>query len=153
MADDLSRLDAVEQAALVRRGEATPRELVDAAIARIEEVDPTVQAVLHRRFEQAQREASSDALPAGPFRGVPILLKDLGAQAAGEPYHAGMRALRDADWREPEDSYFTAKLRRAGFVVLGRTLLADPVWPLRAAKALRAEGVKWPVQYERSDIF
>lgn len=42
---------------------------------------------------------------------------------------------------------------RADFVVLGRTLLADPVWPLRAAKALRAEGVKWPVQYERSDIF
>jgi len=42
---------------------------------------------------------------------------------------------------------------RADFVVLGPTLLADPVWPLRAAKALRAEGVKWPVQYERSDIF
>lgn len=42
---------------------------------------------------------------------------------------------------------------RADIVVLGRTLLADPVWPLRAAKALRADGVKWPVQYERSDIF
>lgn len=42
---------------------------------------------------------------------------------------------------------------RADLVVLGRTLLADPVWPLRAAKALRAEAVKWPVQYERSDIF
>lgn len=42
---------------------------------------------------------------------------------------------------------------RADIVVLGRTLLADPVWPLRAAKALKAEGVKWPVQYERADIF
>ncbi|MCW5770590.1 MAG: NADH:flavin oxidoreductase/NADH oxidase [Rhodospirillaceae bacterium] len=42
---------------------------------------------------------------------------------------------------------------RADIVVLGRTLLADPVWPLRAAKALRAANVKWPVQYERSDIF
>ena len=42
---------------------------------------------------------------------------------------------------------------RADIVVLGRTLLADPVWPLRAAKALKAAGVKWPVQYERADIF
>lgn len=42
---------------------------------------------------------------------------------------------------------------RADIVVLGRTLLADPVWPLRAAKALKAANVKWPVQYERSDIF
>lgn len=42
---------------------------------------------------------------------------------------------------------------RADIVVLGRTLLGDPVWPLRAAKALRAQGVRWPVQYERADIF
>jgi 2,4-dienoyl-CoA reductase-like NADH-dependent reductase (Old Yellow Enzyme family) len=42
---------------------------------------------------------------------------------------------------------------RADIVVLGRTLLADPVWPLRAAKALGAANVKWPVQYERADIF
>lgn len=121
MADDLSRLDAVGQAALVRSGAASPRELVDAAIARIEAVDREVEAVLHPRFERAREEASSSALPQGPFRGVPILLKDLGAQAAGEPYHAGMRALRDADWREKEDSHFTAKLRAAGFVILGRT--------------------------------
>src|SRR5262249_9671895 len=42
---------------------------------------------------------------------------------------------------------------RADIVVLGRTLLADPIWPLRAAKALKATNVKWPVQYERADIF
>lgn len=41
----------------------------------------------------------------------------------------------------------------ADLVVLGRTLLADPVWPLRAAHALRAQNVQWPVQYERSNIF
>lgn len=41
----------------------------------------------------------------------------------------------------------------ADIVILGRTLLADPVWPLRAAKQLRAKSVAWPVQYERSDIF
>ncbi len=42
---------------------------------------------------------------------------------------------------------------RADIVVLGRTLLADPLWPLRAAKALRAANVRWPVQYERADVF
>ena len=42
---------------------------------------------------------------------------------------------------------------RADLVVLGRTLLGDPMWPLRAAKALKARNVKWPVQYERADIF
>ena len=42
---------------------------------------------------------------------------------------------------------------QADLVILGRTLLADPVWPLRAAKELKAGTVKWPVQYERSNIF
>jgi len=42
---------------------------------------------------------------------------------------------------------------RADLVVMGRTLLADPVWPLRAAKQLRATNAPWPVQYERSNIF
>jgi 2,4-dienoyl-CoA reductase-like NADH-dependent reductase (Old Yellow Enzyme family) len=42
---------------------------------------------------------------------------------------------------------------RADLVVLGRTLLADPYWPLHAATKLRAENIDWPVQYERSDIF
>jgi len=42
---------------------------------------------------------------------------------------------------------------RADLVVMGRTLLADPVWPLRAAKQLRAANAPWPIQYERSNIF
>jgi 2,4-dienoyl-CoA reductase-like NADH-dependent reductase (Old Yellow Enzyme family) len=41
----------------------------------------------------------------------------------------------------------------ADIIILGRSLLADPVWPLRAAKALKAQNVTWPIQYERSDVF
>jgi len=41
----------------------------------------------------------------------------------------------------------------ADLIILGRALLADPVWPLRAAKSLKTKSVNWPVQYERSDIF
>ena len=65
MTDDLARLDAVAQADLVRTGEASPLELVDAAIARIEALDPQLNAVIHRRFEKAREEAASPTCPTG----------------------------------------------------------------------------------------
>jgi amidase len=117
----LATLDAVGHAELVRTGEATPRELVDAAIARIEKENPELNAVIHPSFERARAQASAPGLPHGPLRGVPFLMKDLGGQTAGDPYHAGMRFLRDAAWREADDSYFAARLRAAGAVFLGRT--------------------------------
>ena len=98
-AEDLSRLDATAQAELVRDGEATPVELVDAAIERIEAVNPEINAVITPLFEKA-REAAAGELPNGPFRGVPTLLKDLLAHSAGDPFHEGMKHLRDLDCRE-----------------------------------------------------
>lgn len=112
--------DATELAALVRSGQATPGELVDEAIARVERLDPTINAVIHERFDAARREASG-TLPDGPFRGVPFLVKDLGCEMAGEPHTLGNRALRDADVRAQEDSYLYQSIRAAGFVTLGRT--------------------------------
>ncbi len=120
-APDLASLDAVAQAELVRGGQASPLELVDAAIARIERTNPLLNAVIHTQFERARELAKRDALPRGPFRGVPLLMKDIGGQAAGDPCHAGSKFLRDAKWMEREDSHLTAKLRAAGFVLLGRT--------------------------------
>src|SRR5262245_4661575 len=121
MIDETAAFDAVAQAELVRRGQVSPRELVEAAIARITRLNSSLNAVIHPTFEKAHEHAASPALPDGPFRGVPFLLKDLGGQSAGDPYHAGMRFLRDANWVEPADSYFAAKLRAAGFIFLGRT--------------------------------
>ncbi len=121
MTDTGSLLDATAQADLVRRREATPLELVDAAIARIERLDPGLGSVITRQFERARRWAAAPELPAGPFRGVPMLLKDLGAYLAGDPVHCGMRALRRASWREPGESYFAERLRLAGLISLGRT--------------------------------
>jgi amidase len=118
--DDLSRMDATAQADLVRTGEASPIELVDAAIAAIEKVNPELNAVIHERFEQARTEAEGP-LPDGPFRGVPMVLKDLDGYQAGEPYHGGVRHLRDARYVPTADSYLTAKFRQAGFVFVGRT--------------------------------
>src|SRR5262249_33533205 len=111
-------LDATAQAELVRRGEVSPRELVEAAIARIEAVNPKLDAVIRTRFDAARREAEGD-LPDGPFRGVPILFTGLGCMVAGEPMAFGLGPLRDLAF--PVTSYLAEQFRAAGFVSLGRT--------------------------------
>jgi len=120
MSDAYSELDAVAQAELVRRGAATPAELVDAAIARIERINPQLNAVIHPLFEKARMQVKA-GLPDGPFRGVPLLVKDLFCHTAGDPYHAGMKFLRDRNWTATSDTYLAAKFRAAGFVFVGRT--------------------------------
>lgn len=120
MPADLALLDATAQAELVRTRAASPRELVDAAIARLERVNPTINAVIHTQLDQARAQAAGP-LPDGPFRGVPFLMKDIGGPEAGQPNHAGMRVLKDIDWRESTDGHFTTKVKGAGLVILGRT--------------------------------
>jgi amidase len=115
---DLSRLDAIAQAELVRRGELTALELVDAAIARIEAIDGRLNSVVTRLFERAREEAS-DPLPESPLAGVPFLLKDLGAALAGTRQTRGSRAFRDHV--SDEDTELARRHRRAGLIVLGKT--------------------------------
>jgi amidase len=115
---DLSVLDAVGQAELVRRGDASPRELVEAAIGRIEAVNPALNAVVAQFFDRALTEAGA-GIPEGPFRGVPFLLKDLGAALGGTIQTEGSRALRDKV--SPSDTELTRRYRAAGFVILGKT--------------------------------
>ena len=85
MTTDLSQLDATAQAELVRRGEATPAELVDAAIERAERLEPELLAIVSRQFERARDEAANSELPRGALSGVPYLLKDLGAYPVPGP--------------------------------------------------------------------
>jgi amidase len=117
---DTPWLDATAQAELVRTGAASPVELVDDAIARIERLDPQLNAVVRDRFEKARAEAAGP-LPDGPFRGVPMLLKDLGCHLAGERTDYGTSFLRDAQHVWPTDSSLATQFRAAGFVVVGRT--------------------------------
>ena len=111
-------LDATAQADLVRRGEVSPKELAEAAIAAIEAVNPQLDAVIRTRFDAARQEADGE-LPDGPFRGVPILYKDLGCLVAGEATAFGLGSLREVAW--PVTSYLAGQFRAAGFVPLGRT--------------------------------
>src|SRR5262249_43677941 len=121
MVDDLSALDATEQAALVRRGAVSPRELVEAALARLERVNPELNAVIHTAPERARAAANSPQLPDGPFRGVPFLMKDLGGAEAGAPGHSRLRFLRGAGWGGGGGGYLTQRFRGAGLISLGRT--------------------------------
>ncbi|MER5620135.1 amidase [Streptosporangium sp. NPDC002544] len=118
--DEPTWLDATGQADLVRRGEISATELVDHAIARIDELNPTINAVIHTSYDTA-RKAAADLARDAPFAGVPFLVKDLFQQSAGDPYHYGTRFLRDLDWRGSRDTWMVSRLREAGFMLLGRT--------------------------------
>jgi amidase len=121
MTDELAVLDATAQAELVRAGQLSPVELVDAAINRIEKLNPELNAVIHPRFDQARDEVAAAALPDGAFRGVPTLFKDLMCAVEGEPYHEGMRFLKENDYRPRYTDNLVRRFREAGFVCCGRT--------------------------------
>jgi len=118
--DILADLDATGQAELVRSGAAKPIELVEASIARIERLNPVLNAVIHRLYDKA-RAAAASPLPQGPFRGVPFLVKDVVCHTAGDPFHCGMRVLKKIGWTEQTDTWLAERFRKAGFVFVGKT--------------------------------
>ena len=148
MSDDLARLDATAQAELVRTGEASPGELVEAAIGRIEALNPELNAVIHPLFEEA-RDAAAGELPDGPFKGVPFLLKDLVAASAGHPFHLGMKFLRDLGLTANGRHRARRALPRAGFVIVRQDQHAGARHPADH----RARGARpdpQPVGYRRA---
>jgi amidase len=113
-------MDATAQAELVSSGEASPLELIDAAIERAGRVNPEINAIIHDLSEPAREKAAGE-VPDGPFKGVPFLLKDLGAANAGEPLHMGMKVLKEANFRSPVDSTLAQRFRAAGLITIGKT--------------------------------
>ncbi|HUP73683.1 MAG TPA: amidase [Acidimicrobiales bacterium] len=117
----LADLDATAQAELVGSGQCSPRELLDATIEAIERVNPALNAVVIPLFDYAHAQLERGEFGDGPFRGVPLVLKDLGAALAGTPQYSGTKVLRDHKWISPSDSELTARFRRAGFIFTGKT--------------------------------
>ena len=115
---ELAHLDATAQADLVRRKDVQPIELVDAAIERIEALNPKLNAVVTNMFDQA-RETARGELPEGPFTGVPFLLKDVLGMCQGVPMTMGSALLRD--FVPDHDSELVGRLRRAGLIFVGKT--------------------------------
>jgi amidase len=122
LATEVAGLDLIAQAELVRRGEITPLELVEAAIERIQAINPQLNAVIRTLDGEARAEARAldpGRLAAGPLAGTPFLVKDLGAAMAGVPDTWGSRAL---EHHVPKrDSPLVTRYREAGLVIVGRT--------------------------------
>jgi amidase len=117
-ADAIARLDATDQAALVHSGQITATELVEAAIERIERLNPHLNAVITPTFDRARAHAAAG--PAhGPFTGVPYLLKDLAVEDDGVRFSEGSRFLANNVSRH--DQELTRRLRNAGLVICGKT--------------------------------
>ena len=114
---DYSSYDAVALARLVRSGDVSAPELVEAAIAQVERLDGAINAVVYRDFDQA-RALAAGPLPDGQFTGVPFLVKDFGIGVAGWPCTSGSRFC--ADVVDAQDTGLTRRYREAGVVMLGR---------------------------------
>ncbi|MGC8826884.1 MAG: amidase [Anaerolineae bacterium] len=115
---EYDRCDALGLAELVRRKEVTPLELVEEAISRIEKVNPQINAVIHPMYDLARRQAQGE-LPAGPFQGVPFLLKDLLVHYAGVPTRCGSRFFKG--FIPDHDSEMVRRYKAAGVIILGKT--------------------------------
>jgi len=115
---DVASLDATAQADLVRRKEVKPIELVEAAIERIERLNPALNAVVTPMYDLA-RTAAENEIPDGPFTGVPFLVKDLLACYKGVRMTLGASIL--SNLIPDHDSELVVRLKQAGLIILGRT--------------------------------
>jgi len=136
---ELAWMDATAQANLVATGKATARELVDAAIERVERINPQLNCVIYPRFDKARAEAATrQEHPPGVFHGVPFLLKDLSEMVAGEPISWGWKAFKDARVTARSSSNVAAKFHAAGLIAIGQTTV--PEWGPSIATETRAWG-------------
>jgi amidase len=120
---ELLRRSATELAALVRAGDVSARELVEASLRRIDELQPSINAFTHVAHESAL--ATADAIGSDdsrPFAGVPIAVKD-NRSVAGLPLTMGSDAF--GDFVTGRDSYLVRRLREAGFVIVGKTSMPE----------------------------
>lgn len=125
---DLNTLSAREQADLIRQGEVSALELVDAHIERIEAVNPALNAVVVKRYEEARAEAREadqrrlrgEAL--GALHGVPVTVKEC-LDLTGTPSTFGLPSR--AKTMAAQDDAYVARLRQAGAIVVGKTNVAQ----------------------------
>ena len=115
--DEFAAYDGMGQAELVRKGEVSSLDLVEAAIERIEIMNPALNAVVHKLYD-AGRAAAQGALPDGPFKGVPYLIKDL-SELDGAPLTFGSKLF--ANNVATRDNGSVTRAKQAGLVIIGKT--------------------------------
>ena len=115
--DEFVAYDGMGQAELVRSGQVSPAELADAAIKRIEKLNPVLNAVIYKMYEEG-RAAADGPLPDGPFKGVPYLIKDI-SELKGAPLTFGSKLF--AGNIADRDNGSVVRAKEAGLVILGKT--------------------------------
>ena len=118
IAKQTANLDATALGERVSLGELTPVELVDAAIERLEALNGQLNAVITPMYERARKQAGT-GVPAGPFPGVPFLVKDFLAEVKGVRFVEGSRFLDE--YVPAEDSEIIRRFRNAGLLFIGKT--------------------------------
>ncbi len=116
--DEYRRYDALGLAELVRKDKVTAAELLDLAISRTEAVNPQLNAVIYKMYEEGKSLAAKVDKNA-PFAGVPFLIKDLGLEVKGFPLRTGSKGYEG--YISPEDSVLVRRFREAGLVYFGKT--------------------------------
>jgi amidase len=137
--EELTWMDATGQAELVAKGTVTPMELADAAIARIERLNPELNCVIHPRYEKARAMGREPKrIPNGPLRGVPFLMKDLIQTIEGERFSWGWKPLKEAGITAASTSYVAAKFMDAGLIALAQSTVSE--WGASLSAETRAWG-------------
>ena len=116
--DEYRKQDATALAGLIAKGELSAETVLEAAIARAEQVNGAIGAIVHKQYEKALKAVAA-GLPAGPLTGVPFLIKDLSCFEQGEAATFG--SLLYADFVADHDSAYVRRCKRAGLVVMGRS--------------------------------
>src|SRR5271166_6073630 len=116
--EEYRRHDAISLAGLIAKREVTAREVLETAIARAEQVNPAINAIVHKQYEQARKAVAAE-LPEGPLKGVPYLIKDLGFFETGEPATFGSSLFKD--FVADHETAYVSRCKKAGLVFMGRS--------------------------------
>lgn len=110
---------AIDMAQAIRNKEISSLELVEQTIERANALNPSLNAIVSNRYEQALQEAREQRYAEGPFAGVPLYLKDLGQELEGDIITSGSRLFRS--YRAKQTDHLVARLKALGFIFMGRT--------------------------------
>ncbi len=116
--EEYSRCDGVALADLVKKREVSPKELVHLFVEAVEKVNPKINAIIEVYQDRIER-LDVPVIPAGPFTGVPFLMKDIGAGEGGRVQDNGSRLMKGHV--VDKDSFLTERFKKAGLILLGRT--------------------------------
>ena len=126
MKDELIGYDGIGLSELIQKGELTVLELVELTIQRIEKVNPRLNAIVHKMYDEARRIAKENYSPKAvnrdsksPFCGIPFLLKDLIAECQGAPFNEGSRAVKG--YVSKIDSELVRRYKAGGLIMVGKT--------------------------------